>query len=268
MPVFSSTKEIENLAEFSVPPERGNPLKRKIFSLWSFIFIELRIYTLFESYCIVCVPAFIFGLLLSDPAGRICGSASFFLKISSKCFSMDFFCCFSAQTTTTHNVWQLFWMWRRRRKKDGRILLKLMQKWVGNTDSRMRMVSEKYEQEWIRLAIVAKRKTTGWSGIFTRQLSGFFFFFSLLSLSAIEITECVCTCRLHASLVVVACILSPPNSRGFPSIRPAFTKLERDQTTQHNNKNIIKCSAIVFLVLCGGMCRAYANVSPNHTIQT
>jgi hypothetical protein len=110
---------------------------------------------------------------------------------------------------------------------------------------------------------------TGWSGIFTRQLSGFFFFFfSLLSLSAIEITECVCTCRLHASLVVVACILSRPNSRGFPSIRPAFTKLERDQTTQHNNKNIIKCSAIVFLVLCGGMCRAYANVSPDRTIQT
>ena len=86
MPVFSSTKEIENLAEFSVPPERGNPLKRKIFSLWSFIFIELRIYTLFESYCIVCVPAFIFGLLLSDPAGRICGSASF----SENLFKMFF----------------------------------------------------------------------------------------------------------------------------------------------------------------------------------
>jgi hypothetical protein len=26
-------------------------------------------------------------------------------------------------------------------------LLKLRQKWVGNTDSRMRMVSEKYEEE-------------------------------------------------------------------------------------------------------------------------
>lgn len=64
--------------------------KEDFLSLWSFIFIELRIYTLFESYCIVCVPAFIFGLLLSDPAGRICGSASFFSENLLKMFFNGF----------------------------------------------------------------------------------------------------------------------------------------------------------------------------------